>query len=41
MDYTSIRRGDALVNETYVYKVLAVSPEVGLVCFGLMALLRL
>ena len=27
MDYTSIRRGDALVNETYVYKVLAVSPE--------------
>lgn len=27
MDYTSIRRGDVLVDEPYVYKVLAVSPE--------------
>jgi hypothetical protein len=27
MDYTSIRRGDVLVDEPYVYRVLAVSPE--------------
>lgn len=27
MDYTSIRRGDVLVDEPYVYRVLAVSPD--------------
>lgn len=27
MDYASVRRGDVLVDEPYVYKVLAVSPE--------------
>lgn len=27
MDYTSVRRGDVFVDEPYVYKVLAVSPE--------------